>query len=192
MPVTPDSLQTSTIRTIWDMVGPIQINPDATGVIQGWPGAEGAGSTKKTKGGDMEERKIDVLEGAYEHDRWRNEDGVLRSIVGFQLCGDTVVVAYEPGNATRYVVAMEWLMGIGNTFGGHDTVVSLPLMGRCMTIYGKSAPEEWSYVAEKLGLGRGDAEPLHALLHYMCDVVSNSEEESAKYLQRYMDLRKRS
>jgi hypothetical protein len=65
---------------------------------------------------------------------------------------------YEPGNGTRYELLLCWL---DEPDGDHSLAVSLLNFRTCYKFF---FPPVWPYVAEKLRLARGDAEPLAELI----------------------------
>lgn len=65
---------------------------------------------------------------------------------------------YEPGNGTRYELLLAWLEEPDQT-----QVLAISLLN-FRTCYKFGFPPVWTYVAEKLRLSSGDAEPLAELI----------------------------
>lgn len=81
-------------------------------------------------------------------------------------------VEYQPGNGTRYSVCFTFLGNIDrekveDQIGGHDTIVSIESMRKCMTV-GWEHYTSPTYVAEKFGFSMADAEPVAALINLVC------------------------
>ena len=82
---------------------------------------------------------------------------------------DIVFVDYQPGNGTRYSVCFTFLGLAGSEqIGGNDVIVTIENLRKCMTI-NSGGNVYWTYAAEKLGLGRADAEPMTALMNHICE-----------------------
>lgn len=81
------------------------------------------------------------------------------------LGGNTHAV-FQPGNGTRYEVSV---VDIPSSDGGPSVMFAVHNLRRCMRL--ARGWVHWSYVSEKLGLTRGDAEPLALLWEYLTTKV---------------------
>lgn len=97
----------------------------------------------------------------------------FRSLIKIKLdhpCA--TLIDYQPGNGTRYSVCFTFLGKIDSDaakyqIGGHDTIVSIENLRKCMTVsYGHNTHE--NYIAEKLNLNLADARPLAELINFVC------------------------
>ena len=75
--------------------------------------------------------------------------------VGAQVNPAPICDDHEPGNGTRYVLLLTFL-------ADGSAVLSLVNFGRCARLSG--VPGEAGYLAEKLGIGRVDAEAVYKWL----------------------------
>lgn len=87
----------------------------------------------------------------------------------FVTDGGPVFLCYRPGNGTQYFLVLNLILQLeefdGFPVDGSHVLVSW--VGHGAYGFDLNDPPHWSYVAEKLGCGQGDAFPIADLLAKM-------------------------
>ena len=88
------------------------------------------------------------------------------------LEGETMLVTYVPGNGTQYHLVLSRLLDIVADWAGfptNGTHILVSWIGHGAWAFDLDDPPHWTYVAEKLACGQGDALAIGNLLSKMAE-----------------------